>query len=49
MFAESDLFVGKAFIIVAGLSDSPHSYFKRKERKFEAVFQGKYCQENLNY
>ena len=38
--SESDLFVGKAFIVVADLQDSPHSYFKRKERKFEAVFQG---------
>jgi hypothetical protein len=39
LHTESDLFIGKAFVIIADLHDSP-PYFNRKERKFEAVFQG---------
>jgi hypothetical protein len=39
---ESDSFIGKAYIIIAKLKDSPHSFFQRKEVKFEAVFQGRF-------
>jgi hypothetical protein len=39
---ESDTFIGKAFIIIAKLKDSPHSFFQSKEVKFEAVFQGRF-------
>ena len=41
---ESDLFIGKAYIIIDGLADSPHSYFKRKNRKFQFVIQGQFKQ-----
>jgi hypothetical protein len=36
---ESDTFIGKAFIIIANLKDSPPSFF---QSKFEAVFQGRF-------
>ena len=39
---ESDLFIGKMYIIIEGLPDSPHSYFRRKLRKFQSVIQGKF-------
>lgn len=39
---ESDLFSGRAYIIMANLPDSPHDQFRWKQRKFQYVIQGKF-------
>lgn len=41
---ETDLFIGKAYLLLADLPDSPSEYFKKKNRKFQSVVQGRFRQ-----
>lgn len=39
---ESDLFVGKAYVVIADLPDSSHDHFRKTHNKLKCVFQGRF-------
>lgn len=41
---DTELFIGKAYLLLADLPDSPCEYFKKKNRRFQSVIQGQFRQ-----